>query len=82
VRLGASPRATLQLVRAAKVWAALDGREFVIPDDVVTLLEPVFTHRMIAARGTSATRGRSATDAVVHVLRSIAASVRVPLATR
>ncbi|CAN7373990.1 MoxR family ATPase [Microbacterium sp. LjRoot45] len=82
VRLGASPRATLQLVRAAKVWAALDGREFVIPDDVVTLLDPVFAHRMIAARGTSATRGRTASDAVSSVLRSIADSVRVPLATR
>ncbi len=82
IRLGASPRATLQLVRAAKVWAALDGREFVIPDDVATLLEPVFAHRMIAARGTSATRGRSATDAIAAVLQSIAGGVRVPLATR
>ncbi|WEK12403.1 MAG: MoxR family ATPase [Candidatus Microbacterium phytovorans] len=82
VRLGASPRATLQLVRAAKVWAALDGREFVIPDDVATLLDPVFAHRMIAARGTSATRGHTASDAVSSVLRSIADSVRVPLATR
>jgi len=82
VRLGASPRATLQLVRAAKVWAALDGREFVIPDDVATLLEPVLAHRMIAARGTSATRGRTASDAITAVLRSIADSVRVPLATR
>ena len=34
LRLGASPRATLQLVRAAKVRAALDGRRFVLPDDV------------------------------------------------
>src|SRR3546814_18043079 len=34
LRLGASPRATLQLVRAAKVWAALDGRASVIPDAV------------------------------------------------
>jgi MoxR-like ATPase len=82
VRLGASPRATLQLVRAAKVWAALDGREFVIPDDVATLLEPVFAHRMIPARGSSATRGRSASDAVATILQSIAGSVRVPLATR
>ncbi len=38
LRLGASPRATLQLVRAAKVRAALDGREFVIPDDVAALV--------------------------------------------
>ena len=42
LRLGASPRATLQLVRAAKVWAALDGRGFVIPDDITALLIPVF----------------------------------------
>lgn len=82
VRLGASPRATLQLVRAAKVWAALDGREFVIPDDVATLVEPVFAHRMIAARGSAGTRGRSSADAIAAVLRGIVGSVRVPLATR
>jgi len=82
LRLGASPRATLQLVRAAKVWAALDGREFVIPDDVVLLLEPVFAHRLIASRGTHALRGRSGADTIATILRSIAASVRVPLATR
>ncbi|SBS74884.1 conserved hypothetical protein [uncultured Microbacterium sp.] len=82
LRLGASPRATLQLVRAAKVWAALDEREFVIPDDVAALLEPVFAHRMIAARGSSAARGRSMTDAVSSILQSIAGSVRVPVATR
>lgn len=82
LRLGASPRATLQLVRAAKVWAALDEREFVIPDDVTALLEPVFAHRMIAARGSGAGRGRSMTDAVSSILQSIAGSVRVPVATR
>ena len=50
LRLGASPRATLQLVRAAKVWAALDGRGFVIPDDITALLMPVFAHRLIPTR--------------------------------
>jgi MoxR-like ATPase len=34
LRLGASPRATLQLLRAAKAWAAMDGREYVLPDDL------------------------------------------------
>lgn len=82
VRLGASPRATLQLIRAAKVWAALDGREFVIPDDVATLVEPVFAHRMIPARGSAGTRGRSSADAISAALRGIVGSVRVPLATR
>lgn len=82
VRLGASPRATLQLIRAAKVWAALDGREFVIPDDVATLVEPVFAHRMIPARGSVSSRGRSSTDTISAILRGIVGSVRVPLATR
>ena len=82
VRLGASPRATLQLIRAAKVWAALDGREFVIPDDVATLVEPVFAHRMIPARGSVSSRGRSSADTISAILRGIVGSVRVPLATR
>ena len=82
VRLGASPRATLQLIRAAKVWAALDGREFVIPDDVATLVEPVFAHRMIPARGSVSSRGLSSADTISAILRGIVGSVRVPLATR
>ena len=38
VRLGASPRATLQLLRTAKAWAALDGRDYVLPDDLQYVL--------------------------------------------
>ncbi|TAM92270.1 MAG: AAA family ATPase, partial [Jatrophihabitans sp.] len=47
VRLGASPRAALHLVRAAKAWAALDGRDYVVPDDLQFLLEPVLAHRLL-----------------------------------
>lgn len=50
IRLGASPRATLQLVRAAKAYAAMQGRAFVIPDDVDALATLVIPHRLIAAR--------------------------------
>ncbi len=82
LRLGASPRATLQLVRAAKVWAALDGRGFVIPDDVTALLHAVFTHRLIPTRSAGGARARSTADAISSILDRIAASVRVPLATR
>ncbi|NYE19472.1 AAA family ATPase [Microbacterium immunditiarum] len=82
LRLGASPRATLQLVRAAKVWAALDGRGFVIPDDVTALLHAVFTHRLIPTRSAGGARARSTADAIATILDRIAASVRVPLATR
>jgi MoxR-like ATPase len=48
LRLGASPRAGLQLVRVAKAHAALDGRDFVLPDDVQVLATPVLAHRLIA----------------------------------
>ena len=77
VRLGASPRATLQLVRAAKVWAALEGREFVIPDDLTTLLIPVFAHRLILTR--SGGSGRNNHEAIVAVLEQIASRVPVPI---
>ncbi|WP_438353975.1 AAA family ATPase [Microbacterium sp. CJ88] len=82
LRLGASPRATLQLVRAAKVWAALDGRGYVIPDDVTALLVPVFTHRLIPTRATGGVRSRSVAETVTGILERIAATVRVPLAAR
>jgi len=47
LRLGASPRAALHLYRASKAYAALDGRDFVIPDDVQTLAIPVLAHRLL-----------------------------------
>src|SRR5450755_3952250 len=47
LRLGASPRATLHLLRASRAYAALDGRDFVIPDDVQTLAAPVLAHRLL-----------------------------------
>ncbi|WP_417561824.1 AAA family ATPase [Microbacterium sp.] len=78
LRLGASPRATLQLVRAAKVWAALDGRAFVIPDDISALLLPVFAHRLIPTRVTNA-RGRGATATVTAILERLSGTVPVPL---
>jgi MoxR-like ATPase len=48
LRLGASPRATLQLLRASRAYAALDGRDFVIPDDVQILAGPVLAHRLLS----------------------------------
>jgi MoxR-like ATPase len=47
VRLGASVRGALALVRASKSWAASMGRHYVIPDDVKALVEPVLAHRLI-----------------------------------
>lgn len=75
LRLGASPRATLQLMRAAKSWAALNGRRFVIPDDVDALSGPVLGHRLILA-GRS---GAGAVSAAYDIVESVVAQTPVPL---
>ncbi|HVL84304.1 MAG TPA: MoxR family ATPase [Pseudonocardia sp.] len=66
VRLGASPRATLQLVRVARAQAALAGRGFVVPDDVHAVAVPVLAHRLQLTPDAQASR-RSAGD-LVHGL--------------
>src|SRR4051794_26467003 len=67
LRLGASPRATLQLVRAAKAQAALAGRGFVVPDDVQAVAVPVLAHRLLLTPDAVASR-RSAVDVVRGLL--------------
>lgn len=47
IYLGASPRAAIAVLNAAKAWAALSGRDFVIPDDIVYVAKPVLRHRII-----------------------------------
>jgi MoxR-like ATPase len=47
LRLGASPRAGLQLLRAARATAALAGRDHVLPDDVQAMAVPVLAHRLL-----------------------------------
>jgi MoxR-like ATPase len=47
--LGASPRASVALLKLAQAAALLDGRDFVIPDDVKTLAPPVLRHRIAVA---------------------------------
>jgi MoxR-like ATPase len=71
--LGASPRATLHLVRAAKAMAAIQGRDYVLPDDVHGLSRPVLAHRLLPSVEASMS-GRS-TGAI---LDGIVASVPVP----
>jgi MoxR-like ATPase len=63
LRLGASPRATLHLLRTARAVAALEGRDYVLPDDLQTLAVPVMAHRIIPTA--EAQLGRRTTDAIV-----------------
>jgi MoxR-like ATPase len=67
VELGASPRAGLLLLRAAKARAMLDGREFVLPDDVKALAESVLVHRLMLgpeAVATNVSRREVVQDAI------------------
>ncbi len=63
LRLGASPRATLHLLRTARAVAALEGRDYVLPDDLQTLAVSVLAHRIIPTA--EAQLGRRTTDALV-----------------
>jgi MoxR-like ATPase len=63
LRLGASPRAALHLLRACRAHAALDDRDFVIPDDVQTLAVPVLAHRLLPSA--EAMVGRELPDQVL-----------------
>ncbi|MBT2514041.1 MoxR family ATPase [Arthrobacter sp. ISL-30] len=72
LRLGASPRSLLQLLRAAKATAALDGRDFVLPDDVIAVAEPVLAHRIILDR-----KAASSGDTPQSVIRGIISGIPV-----
>lgn len=65
--LGVSPRATFALFRAAQARAALQGRDYVVPDDVKTLAVPVWRHRLLV-RPESALRGRTSAAILESVL--------------
>lgn len=49
IYLGASPRGSLALFNAARAWAAMDGRDFVVPDDIKLLAEATLAHRLIVS---------------------------------
>ncbi len=75
VHLGASPRSAVALYRTAQAWAALAGRDFVIPDDVQHLVKPVLGHRLVLDLDREL---RGATHQAV--LDDVLAQTRVPLA--
>jgi MoxR-like ATPase len=74
VDLGASPRATLGLFMVSQAWAAIQGREYVIPDDVKQMAPFVLTHRLMISPQAQL-RGRD----VVDLVDDIVAGVPVPV---
>jgi MoxR-like ATPase len=73
LRLGASPRASLQLLRAVRAYAALQGRDYVTPDDVQALAVPVLAHRVLLSAEAQLAH-RSAEEVITRAV----AEVRVP----
>jgi MoxR-like ATPase len=70
LRLGASPRATLHLLRAGRAVAALDERDYVLPDDLQALAEPVLAHRLLLSADAQIAR-RNAPAVVADIVASI-----------
>jgi len=67
--LGVSPRGTQALMKAVKIYAAMEGREFVLPDDIKALCRPVFTHRIVT--NLSMDLGRAAVSLLDEILSSL-----------
>jgi MoxR-like ATPase len=74
LRLGASPRASLALQHAAQGRAAMNGRSYVLPDDIKELAVPVLAHRLLAETSTQL-RGQ----ATAQIVREITESTPVPI---
>jgi MoxR-like ATPase len=71
--IGASPRATLGLIRAGQALAALRGRDYVLPDDVKSLAQAVLSHRLIL-KERERVRGQGSDE----IVKDIIAGVPVP----
>jgi MoxR-like ATPase len=68
---GLSPRATLALLQAARAWAALEGRDHVIPEDIQTLLVPVCAHRLRPLKSVNGA-GIASRELVLQLQKSVA----------
>ena len=77
VRVGVSPRGVIALSRAAQAYALMQGRPYVVPEDIKTLVEPVFAHRLLLSPDATM-RGVTATE----VLRGVLESVPTPTPAR
>lgn len=71
IKMGISPRGTLALMRAAAAYAAIDGRDYVIPDDVKAVAVPVMAHRIISKTQSSHRAYESSKSIIELVLDTV-----------
>jgi len=77
IELGVSPRGTLFLYHAAQAYAATQGRDYVLPDDVKYLAPYILTHRLMLGAQTRL-RGRTTQDLIKEIVESVPAPVERP----
>lgn len=77
IELGVSPRGTLYLYHAVQAYAATQGRDFVLPDDVKYLAPYILTHRLILGAQTRL-RGRTTEDIISEIVEAVPAPVEKP----
>jgi MoxR-like ATPase len=77
LRLGGSPRSSVAIYRASQAWAALEGRSFVLPDDVLSVARPVLCHRLLVDIDRQL-RGITAGNVMEEVLDSVPVPVPEP----
>jgi len=80
VSLGVSPRGMLWMLRSAQAWAAVHGRDYVLPDDVKALAVPVFAHRLVTRTGYGA--AARAEELIRDLLRAVPVPTEDPAAER
>ena len=74
VELGVSPRASLAIMNAGRAYAYINGRDYVVPEDIVRLLMPVYAHRIVLKQETRLSRFN-----IRSVLEDIVSSVTPPV---
>ncbi|KAA8785287.1 MoxR family ATPase [Paenibacillus amylolyticus] len=74
--LGVSPRGAQALLKASQAWAALHGRDYVVPDDIKLLAEPVLAHRLVFRN-----RIRQQEGLAEHIIQQILTEIEVPTET-
>lgn len=76
IRLGVSPRGTLALMRASQAYAALEGRDFVLPDDIKELAVPVLSHRIISRSQNTIRISESNETIIEYILERLPAPLK------
>lgn len=72
IKLGVSPRGSIALFKASQAYAAINGRDYIIPEDIKMMSPYVLNHRIIA-------RGISSIEGAIELIREIVETVEVPL---